>query len=299
MSDWDEAGRYGWDVIQALYDADQVEEAFEAAREIEFDWWAAYLSFYRQLEAEYLTRRRARIEELTPWLSLEWIPEEVGDRIGRVRELCLYACERVAERLGWSHEEPARIAILARETDVPWAAHPYGYCAEKDPYEKICLPLNLVFDLQEFRHAVAHEYAHVISLNLSAEYAPRWLEEAVSVLAERKFDARVLAAFKAGRAPWLGPEQLEVAIHPDNEDRQGLWRAYQQAGLIGRYLASLGEERRLGDLLRAHADENPWRHLGRVLRGRSRTDAALRRVYGFGERELFRRAREFSASLAS
>lgn len=286
-----------WEVAIGHYDWDHMAEAYAAAVDAGIEDSGEDLFWFRLIEAEWTTRRRARIDRVADWLEIEWIEAEAPRPFKPWISRAVRAMDEVARRLRWEHAAPTRVAILAEETDAPWAAHPYGYCADKHPYEKICLPPYLYDEPDEFSQAVAHEYAHVISLNLTQGLAPAWLEETISVLAERNFDDQALAEFRSGQAPWLTPSELEgafgVDLDPSEDDEDRSWLAYQQAGLIGRYLMSLGPEERLADLLRAHVGLGALARLRSSLGGASRTDAALRNVYGLGERELFERARDW------
>lgn len=281
-----------WDAALEHYQWDRLEQAFDQIADWGIGEAGAYLRWYRVIEAETTTRRKSEVRHVNEWLELEIVPEEVRELESELAASALKACDKVAARLGWSHTEPTRIAILASETEAPWATHPYGYCALKEPYAKICLPGYLIDDLDEFTQAVAHEYAHVVSAGLADDYAPRWIEEAISVLVEQEFDEASWRGFRNGSLPWLSPSDLELALigrSDDDGDKEEVWLAYQQAGWIGRYLASLGEERQLGDLLRSIADESPVRNLARIARRQGREDAALRQVYGLNVRQLFER----------
>jgi hypothetical protein len=306
-------GEQRWTAAFKLDHQDKVSEAFALLRGAGLDQWGQYLKVYRMIEAEAITRGRARIEEASPWLTLEYIPYEVGDAAAAMRRMIGEACDTVARRLGVVHQHPARIAVMAEECDVPWATNPYGYCADKEPYAKVCVPVRLLDDPPEFMQTIAHEYAHVVSLSLSQGRAPRWLEEAVSVLAERSFDQGCWEDFVEDRVDWLPPGALELEFgfvrYPDqadsgwndpmllpegppvtpSDDAGAMYLAYQQAGFIGRYLLGLADESRVGRLLREIGSQSLWRGLSVALRFRSRTDDALRRVYGLGEQELFDR----------
>lgn len=306
-------GEQRWTAALQLDRKDKVVEAFDLLRGAGLDQWAHYLKVYRMIEAEAITRTRASVEQAAPWLSLEFIPYEVGQAQHAMRRMIGEACDTVAQRLGAIHEHPTRITIIAEECDVPWATNPYGYCADKDPHAKVCVPVRLLDDPPEFMQTIAHEYAHVISLSLSQGRAPKWLEEAVSVLAEREFDEGCWRDFVEDHADWLTPGELELEFgfvrYPDAaaagwsdpmllpegpsvevaDDADAMYLAYQQAGFIGRYLLGRGSERSVGEVLRHIGSDSLWRGLGVALSMRSRTDDALRRVYGFGEADLFAR----------
>jgi hypothetical protein len=280
-----------WKHVLELYEWDRLEEAFQSAESAGMGYGGAYARWYRSLEAEYVTRVRGQRKKLNDWLEFEWVPEALGDRLAVLEATALSGCDEVASRLGWQHEAATLITILSEEADTPWATLPYGYCVDKYPYEKICLPHRLVGDLRQFKQAVVHEYAHVICLNLTLGRAPRWLEEAVSVLAEWNFDPEMLERFRRGSQQWLKPGVLEAVLEAYQEEATGavtLWGAYQQAGWIGRYLTSLGDEKRLASLLREHRNESVRKNLWSLLRGSNRTDLALREIYGLSESQVFR-----------
>lgn len=286
-----------WESALEHYHWDRLEQAYSQIRHHGVGEAGSFLRWYRIIEAETITRRKSETMKVAPWLTLEFIPSEILDLRDDLIELAISACDEVAGRLGWDHRQETRLAILAEETDAPWAANPYGYCVSKEPYEKICLPNYLVDDPEEYAQAVAHEYAHVISAVLAEGYAPRWLEEALSVLVERRFDVETWDAFRSGEEPWLSPAELELTLDgrvDDTDDgAEDVWCAYQQAGWIGRYLASLGEEQKLGRLLRDVANESVGRNLRLSLFGKERVDGALQAVYGLDSRKLFAQAFDF------
>ncbi|MCB8933140.1 MAG: hypothetical protein M9921_00205 [Fimbriimonadaceae bacterium] len=280
-----------WAAVGRMYDRDEVVAAHELAESLGTGEFGVHLGFYRSIEAEAATRRESRVVRLAEWLEFEYLPHEVRN-FKALAEATLATCDLVAERLGWTHGAATRIAVLADEADAPWATNPHGYHSPRTDYDKICLPAYLQDDLGEFRQAIAHEYAHVVTHHLTEGRAPRWLSEAVSVLAERNFDARALKALAAGK--WRSPGPLEAAFAGDEEGENpewDVWLAYQQSGWIGRFLVSMGDERRLGDLLRAHVGGSTWGRVLALLQGRSPTDRALRQTYGLTVADLFEQAR--------
>lgn len=284
-----------WDAALENYHWDRLEAAYEQIKEWGIGEAGAHLRWYRVIEAETITRQQSKIEPINGWLSLEYVPKEILDR-DALTERIVGACEAVAVRLDWNHSEKTLLSILAEETDAPWAAHPYGYCIHKEPYEKICLPSYLVDDPEEFAQAVAHEYAHVISEALADGYSPRWLDEALSVLLEQRFDEETRRQFETKRIPWLSPSDLELTLEGRSDEESGketVWQAYQQAGWIGRYLTSLREETHFALLLRKVADESGLWNFRRMLKGQDRVDAALRAIYGISMNQLFERSFDF------
>lgn len=281
-----------WEAALEHYHWDRLEEAFHELDAHGVGDAAAYLRWYRVIEAEVTTRRKSVIFRVNDWLQFEYVPDEIMDLRDTLVGRILAGCDDIASRLRWQHSAPTMISILAEETDGPWAMSPYGYCIPKEDYDKICLPNHLVDDPEEFTQAVAHEYAHVISEVLSDGHAPRWLEEALSVLAERQVDPDTHQAFLCEQADWLSPADLEWALENPGpeEDETVIWNAYQQCGWIGLYLASLGPESKFSDLLREHGNESPVKNLMLALSNRTRTDAAFQSVYRLSVDELFENA---------
>ena len=282
-----------WEAAFEHYYLDRMDGALSEIEGFGIGEGAELLRWYRVIEAEAITRQKSRTIQISEWLNFEFVPEQLMGLECDMAQRALSACDEVAERLGWNHSVTTLLSILAEETDAPWAANPYGYCVSKEPFEKICLPNYLLDDPIEFCQAVAHEYAHVISTNIAEEYAPRWVEEAVSVLVERRFDAETWALFLDMPEKWLSERDLEFVL-TDRSDDEGkkelIWRAYQQAGWIGRYLAHLHSEQKLGDFLREIANESPSTNILRSFKGHDRTEHALRRVYGLSKQDLFEQA---------
>jgi hypothetical protein len=273
-----------------------MEEAFDLIAEHGVGESGDLLKQYRLIEAEAITRRRSSLKQITEWLTLEYLPKDAMGHEDDLGRRVLAACNDIAARLGWKHTRHTRVAILAEETDAYWATYPFGYCASKEPYEKICLPNHLLDDKEDFHRAVAHEYAHVISCNVSEAHAPRWLEEAISVLAEGIFDAEIAVLFRQGKIPWLTPADLERVLESRGEDEAELdhvLRAYQQSGWIGRYLCSMGPESKLTEMLEEHTNDQVIRNLFLRLTGQSRTEGAMRKIYGQSVKSIFRNARKF------
>lgn len=279
-----------WEAAFEHYYVDRVVDAYREIRDHGVGEAGELLRWYRVIEAEAITRKRSKFIDVAPWLKLEYVPEETMGLESELADRTLEACEEVAERLGWKHSVSTMLSVLAEETDAPWATNPYGYCVSKEPYEKICLPNYLVDDPSEFGQAVAHEYAHVISTNIANEYAPRWVEEAVSVLVERRFDTETWRRFCKDPGTWLNPVDLEAVLVDRSDDdgtKDEIWMAYQQAGWIGRYLSNAYGDRWLGEFLREIANESPRANLLRSFLGQDRTEAALKRVFGQTKKSLF------------
>lgn len=285
-----------WRAAMEMYYRDQVAESFDMVSRQGVGDTGTRLWLYRFIEAEAITRHRSEVHPVNDWLSLEWIPRETPLSLEELTDAVLMACDDVAETLGWQHGAPTRVTILTEEAHAPWAVAPFGYCQDMYPYEKICVPHYSLRDPAEFHRVVAHEYTHVITLNLSEGKAPRWLHEALSVLVERPPDWRLSRVLQSEPNHWLSPIELEsrLTLAYDPGDQFGRMLAYEQAGWIGRYLGSLGRPQLLGDLLRNHVSGSFWRLLAYQLAGRSATDAALKSTYDIGgAKDLFRRAKAF------
>lgn len=279
-----------WDAALELYDQDLIAEAFETIGSYGVGDGGSCIRWYRVIEAEATTRAKSRIDKVNDWLSIEYVSQEVRELRDDIVGRAVAACDEIASQLGWFHSSPTLLSILAEETEGPWATNPFGYCVHKDPYDKICLPNYLVDDPVEFSQAVAHEYAHVISDSLSDGNAPRWLEEAVSVLAERQFEKNAWERLREDDEAWLSASDLDWMIQgPGSDgDEDEIWLAYQQCGWLGRYLVSLKGNDGLSQLLREHANESVGRNLWLTLRGRNRCDAALRAIYSLSLYDLFK-----------
>ncbi|MBX7133093.1 MAG: hypothetical protein K1X67_10495 [Fimbriimonadaceae bacterium] len=277
-----------WKAAFEHYNWDRLAEAWELVEEFGVGEASVNLGFYRLIEGEWRTRDRSDITRVNPWLKVELVLDEIGPDQTDLVELLVRACDQVAERLNWQHGPETLISLLAAEVDRPWATNPYGYCVDKHPYEKICLPYHLLDQPGQLFEATAHEYAHVVSLNLSQGRVARWLSEAVSVLIERPENRYASRKFRSGGWHWRRPEELEGMFNVNSEDIAGVQMAYAQSGLIGRFLASQpGGEAKLSELLAELAKNNLWSDFRRQFAGRSRADAALRSVYGLSEDQVF------------
>jgi hypothetical protein len=275
---------------------DRLAEAYAAVSELGAGSWGHGLVGYRMIEGEWTTRERGVVQQVAPWLQIEVIPEEQSEPIERLSERVIDACSAVASRFGFEHGPAVMVSALAAESNVPWMPGRHGYCIDKHPYEKICIPHYSLSDHDDLEHVIQHEYAHVVALNLSQGRCPMWLDEAVAMVAGGGVERRAWRLLSAGVAPWRDPLELDLAFRRNREDdaeREDVWLAYQQSAVIGFYLASLEGERTLSSLLRGLANNSFWSDLLLRLKGQSEVDEALREVYGIGEDELFVKSREW------
>jgi hypothetical protein len=280
--------RAEWNNVLEHYYWDRLEEAFRTAQTLGAGFGGGGIRLYRMVEAEHITRVRGQVVTVNDWLSIETIPDEVSD-VADLHQGVLTACDAVAQKLGWQHSAKTLVSVLADEVDAPWTLGRYGYMVDKYPFDKICIPWASTKDPQALREVVAHEYAHVIALNLSEGKVPRWLDEAIAMSVESS-DERQDYAFRSGQQPWLSPHDLEVAFGREQGDRT-LWWAYQQSAVIGRFLLGKSGSRRIGDLLRGFANNSTWTELKIAVIGQPHEDEALREVYGMSVRELFELAK--------
>lgn len=300
-----------WDAAFELYDQDLLDEAWELIRDAGTGPWGSYLRWYRAIEAERASRALSIRERLNDRLTLEFVAGEVGTRFDDVVRATLETCDDLDRRLDVDRDLPVLVAILARAVDAPWATNRHGYCARMVDYDKICLPAYVLDDMEEYRAAMAHEYAHTISYHLAGGGAPQWLEEAISVLVEDLVDEEARAALESGEAAWLGPQALEAyfegevrpsassdswlaaenpaSFGPSAADDWAVSLAYEQAGAIGEYLMSIGDEKDIARFLREIGRADLWSNLVARFRGSTRVGRALEVVYGFDERGLFER----------
>ena len=280
-----------WDAALERYLEDEVEDAMALIRRKGIGVGGEYGRWYRVFDAEATTRSRSRVKMLGDGITLEYVPAEALSILDQLSIRVIEGCTNVAKRFRFAMDAPCRVAVLAEETDGPWAVSPYGYCIEKEPYYKICLPAYLLDDLEEAEMAVAHEFAHVICMELADGHAPRWREEAISMLVEHGDDA------EDRPETWLSPSDLESLLQTPSDDElleDRMWEAYQQCGVLGRYLQSIGGDQKIADLLMRHTDEGMFRNLKLAIQGKVRVDAAVQEVYGISVDTLFDQARDQS-----
>ena len=291
------AAKYGaagenahWRVIFDHYYWDRVEQAYRAAKTLGAGSVASGLVGFRMIEGEYVTRSRSVTRAATDWLDVEAVESSLPMEWSSLERALISSCDRVAKRIKFEHSPKTLISVLTDETNVPWMPGRHGYCMDKFPYDKICIPASSLRDSADLEHVILHEYAHVITLNLSNGQCPLWLDEAVAMVAGGGVDRRAWSALASGAAPWLQPHDLGAAYLMNREDereRSSVWLAYQQSAAIGFYLSSLKGDQGLGDLMRSYTNNTLLVDLMMRIRGAEPTDEALQEVYGFGIAELF------------
>jgi len=275
-----------WRAARELYLKDCVVEALaETERVGGFDC--------NDIAAEAAVREKGKTWDVRDWLTVEAIPAEAGDRLPQVLEVIGTECESLSKLFGWDNREAIVVTFLPREYEAPWMPGRWGYFVDKVPYDKICLPHNLLDEPTEMRRTVRHEFMHSITLNLSNGHAPRWLAEGMSTLVEGRVSPQGWDRLAHSPDAWLDPAKLVGALTGDFRDPSKLGAvalAYDQASLLGLFLYLDGGADRTGALLRAAGDESLLLNVELEVLGRTRVDGALRRVYHVSEEELFDRA---------
>ena len=281
-----------WQVALAHYDAERLDDAYEAALDVGMGSTGHYLTWFRTIEAEYLTAQKSSVKQVQPFLELETVPDDIAGQEDWVATVALEAFHEVGMRFSYRHESKVRLTVLAEETDAPWLHGRYGYCIAKVPFYKICVPRHLVGNRPLMAETLKHEYAHVIVGTLSQKRAPRWLEEAVAMLAEGGVSRDKARPFATGEWDWRNPAELEADLS-ELGDTQDKWEAYVQSGLIGMFLSRNFGDDSIAKLLRDFSASSYWRELWSRLRGRYSDQTAVERTYRISLDELFHRAFEW------
>jgi hypothetical protein len=272
-------------LIADLYYWDKVEEAYDRFLEAGAIGQGRSLGFFRIVEGEALTRKHSQITDLNENLQLESHDPTLGPLIVEV-------CNQTAKRLGWDFRCKCLVSILVPEADVPWHSARYGYMMDKYPFDKVCLPANSVTDQNFFARVLAHEYAHVITLNFSLNRAPHWVEEGVSTHIESPIDKATILRFASGESEWKSPHVLENAFameRRNGENRETIRDAYDQAHILVDYLHSLKGDEGLGEFLSTFGDHSSWEEI-KIQLGQDPADEALRHAYKMTQEELFAKA---------
>lgn len=286
-----------WRSVFGLLLKDDVAGAHELAMQLGIGQSASGEGILRMIEAEWDVRVRGTVLSADRSRSVEFLPEEAPHIEGIVYKLGELETE-FRNRFYWHDEVPLRITLLSENVDAPWATARYGYCAQREPYYKICIPYHAVADEQRFSDVFVHEFAHVCSLSTSAGRIPNWLGEGFSVHASGEHSESSRSRLIRERNSWLDRQELELRFGPAVElDSSAKWLAYQQAGWITRYLTTLQPERKLLELFRRFGDESFWLNVKFLVPATDRTAEAVHHVYGKNVDEIFVQAREQLATL--
>ncbi|MFI5387294.1 MAG: hypothetical protein ACHQ50_14380 [Fimbriimonadales bacterium] len=274
-----------WRVVRKLYYEDKVVEAFHEAENLGGQ-------DSNDLFAEAEAREKGEQMQVLPWLRVEFIRDELGESVSGTLTVIEEECVDLCRRFGWDYRERTLVTFMPVAVEGPWMPGRWGYFIDKVPYDKICLPNGAAFNKAELTRVIRHEFMHQITANLANGHQTWWLSEALSSYAEGALSQR----WRGAASQWLNADMINAAISSDARDDtriNGINAAYAQAGAIGRFLAHHGGDARLGELLRAVGDESVRHGLGEKFLGRSRTDSALRDIYGLSERQVFDCARDW------
>lgn len=291
------AGRYGgagasvgWKIVLDLYYEDRIQEAFNEAVALGVGEAAYGTRMYRMVEAEYRSFGVSEVHDVTEILSVE-LPKELEESD---KEFVLRAAreelESVFSSMGYEAIEKVRLSLLMPESQAMWNPYRSGYCVDKVPFDKVCLPVSMIGNEPAFRGALRHEYSHVVNLNLAQGHMPTWMEEAIAMIMEGNLSGQYLAALRTGAATWRNPRDLDALFAGDRRvatTQNGIWEAYQQSGMIGQYLVALKGKSGLGELGRAFSDNSVLQEIKMRLTGQTPADEALRETFGMGLDEVF------------
>jgi hypothetical protein len=249
---------------------------------------AAYLSVFRMIDAEYTTREASVLVDRGDWLLVEHVPHTHEVSLTEIETLVRTGCDQVADAFSWQHGPAVLFTVLHPDVNAPYVPGRHGFFIDKYPFDKVCLPTYLLDEPGHFVAAVRHEYAHAMCLNRSLGKCPTWLHEAIATVAETP------TASRFGRPRiWRDPRDLEAAFRDDRETEEGaasVTAAYAQARRLGQALLDEGGTAKLGKLLDAFTDNTFLQNLIISALSQHPEDEALKQVYGFGVKELFKRA---------
>ena len=278
-----------WKRAIELFEADDVIQAYALAVDVAGSWGGTLLLTWRMIQAEYLTRAEGLRASAGEGVEVEW-PRGVEPDLGFVSE----QVREFSGRFGWSPTVPVLVSFLSEEADAPWIPMRAGYYSSKQNLHKISLPGTLARGGQEAKGALAHELMHAMVAERTERGIPIWLNEALATTAGRDLKPNSERMFREGGWEWLGPEDLSAAFEVDRTD-QGAWRdlgrAYQQAAVLGAFLAGLRGETGFIALLDAFSDNGLIKNVGLALGLSSPVNEALKQTYGLSEKAVFARAR--------
>jgi|GEM_PF-815576 len=288
-------GRFGivhpslpWHEVMEAYYWDNLKVAMGLAESAGLGVNLAFLSIYRMIEAEHLTREESVLSDRGDWLLLEYIADTTDLSLPQIDGLVRSGCDQVAETYGWSHGPAVLVTLLHPINNAPYVPGRHGFFIDKYPFDKICLPTDLLGDSEKFIGAVRHEYAHAMALNRTQGKCPLWLHEAIAMVAEH-------GSLNPRRpSVWRDPNSLDSAFRADRESDVGsrvVNDAYNQSFCLGSFLIQIHGNSGLGRLLDAFTDNSFGQELLMRVTNQRPEDEALKQVYGFGLNELFARAR--------
>jgi|GEM_PF-2511696 len=294
-----------YNLVNELYCADKPIEALAEAKKIG-------VTETNAIYAEAETRLLGTTWEIFPWLKLEAIESEVGDRLEQLQARIKSVCESISKRFGSNNSKPTLISILPADVEDNWMTARWGYYLQREPCHKICIPYHLLSNPDQFSITLSHEFMHDVTTSLidegpphrsiyvgirpngvmtstSLKKAPHWLQEALSTYVEGRTSNQARALFKSGKLQWKEPMQLEGVFNEDSrrpELQEAISAAYSQANLLGLYLATLGTDLKIAAFLRLIGSESVLLNLESEIFAKDRVDIPMRKTYGFTEKEF-------------
>jgi len=275
----------------ALYRQDKLEPAYQAMLELGTGASGEAIPTFRMIEAEFLTRQRARTIELSPVLAIEYIDGLVNGHA--LTKSVIQARDEAGERLGIVWESAVHITILDEAANAPWAPGRHGYCSPKEGFAKICLPHYLTEDSSDMLAALRHELTHALVYQETELTCATWLHEAAAMQIGGEPIDQARIHFQARPNDWMEPEELSAAfgsprISEAEQNRATV--AYWQAAIIGAHLAATHGEKTIGKLLKGHR-LGFIEQLRSAFLGAAVTNLAVEKVLKLSVRELFEAVR--------
>lgn len=282
-----EAG--AWKLVSESYYWDRLEEAEAIAQRLGAGAQGIGGQWMRLIEAEAITRRESTVAKINDWLELELIEEECPPAMELGAEIEA-SCQAVANRFGWTPGPLVRVMVMAKDADTPWTPGRHGFCVDKHPFEKICIPYGSLNSAEELDHVIRHEFAHVMTLNWAQGGCPIWLDEAIAMISAEGPASGAKNRFRRGQWDWLDPHPLSAAFGLDRTDSHGqalVWQAYQQSALIGQWMLEEAGPAGIGRVLQELGTGGFWPRLMRRALGQEEVDHALRQAFGQNSEEVF------------
>lgn len=279
-----------WQLAIKAYDAEQLNDAYEAAKAVAGYGMGAALRTYRTIEAEWEAEHDLSGSGHINELNVNW--QVSGRPPGDVEQLIVHALNETRAVFDFkSTEIGVKVVFLGENSNAPWTPGRWGYYTPKNGMGKICLPSYLLDRPQELHGALKHEYAHHMVHDRAEGRCTLYLNEAIATYAQGDYQRSIARPFSAKRWKWLSPSELNQAFNSyGKQGSEGVQAAYAQAYLIGQYLVDLKKSQSLGELLDAMSDNSTLRELWMSMKNQNHAEEALKQVFGFGEAELFERA---------
>ncbi len=278
-----------WRQVSEAYYWDRLNEAEEIVRRLGAGAQGIGGQWMRLIEAEAITRKSSSVSRINDWLELELIEEECPP-LGELGAEIEASCLGVARRFGWTPGPLVRVMVMAQHADTPWTPGRHGFCVDKHPFEKVCIPYASLRSSEELDNVIRHEFAHVMTLNWAQGGCPLWLDEAIAMISAEGPASGAKNRFRRGDWEWLEPHPLSAAFGLDRTDSHGqalVWQAYQQSAVIGQWMLNQAGPEGVGKVLEALGTGGFWPRLVRRALGQEEEDHALRQVFGLDSGGIF------------